>query len=484
MSILIYAVVRAHLVHRLEARCRAALETVIASVEFDPSGLEWESNIRRLEFEQSPGDGPMIWGIFESDGKRVDGSQSHEKAVLDNVALETTTDEPNQAIEFENDRWLVFRRVLHPTGGSETTVKADSPQDAGTIAPMAATPAAAEADPIKRYPALIIAAATPIGPTRAPLGGLAIALASISIAVWVSAAVFGRYLCAKALAPLSRMAAVAGEISAADFSRRLPSPRTGDELDDLSIALNDLLDRLQASFEQQRRFAAEASHQLRTPLTAIIGQLEVALRRKRSATEYRQALDSAQRQAEVLRQIVETLLFLTRENENVANMNVEQIELHDWLTAHLESWRARPRFADLQLEFDSDRPLWVTAHPVLLGQALDNLLDNACKYSDPNSPIRVHAGQPRDELSIEVRDQGYGIAASEIPQVFAPFFRGARSRQDGAAGVGLGLSVVKRIATFFRGRVTVESTVDRGSCFTIILPSAKQSAAQPEELTV
>ena len=181
----------------------------------------------------------------------------------------------------------------------------------------------------------------------------------------------------------------------------------------MANAFNDLLDRLQTSFEQQRRFAAEASHQLRTPLTAVLGQLEVALRRDRSPTEYREALNSAHKQASLLRQIVETLLFLSRESDDVTQIAFEHFELHEWLKNHFDSWRGHPRFEDMNLVSDTTTTLYVAAQPVLLAQALDNLLDNASKYSEPNTQINVRVSEQDSEARIEVNDQGCGISESE-----------------------------------------------------------------------
>ena len=121
-------------------------------------------------------------------------------------------------------------------------------------------------------------------------------------------------------------------ISAADLNQRLLAPTTGDELEDLSRAFNDLLDRLQVSFDRQRQFAAEASHQLRTPLTAMLGQIDVALRRERSPAEYRKTLQTVNEQATRLRRIVEMLLFLTREATDMDLPQFNCIELNDWLT--------------------------------------------------------------------------------------------------------------------------------------------------------
>ncbi|HEY2761610.1 MAG TPA: HAMP domain-containing sensor histidine kinase [Pirellulales bacterium] len=478
MSISIYAVVRSHLLHRLEGRCQAAIETVIASVEFDSDGLEWEPNIRHLEFEQSPSDGPLLWGVFQENGQRLDGSLNAEALDLKLASGQITEGQRTEQVASPDGIWQVIRRLVRSTD-QQSTPPTEAP--VGQLALADESPTEDAAAP-KRYPALIIAIAIPVASALQPLNNLAIALTGISITIWLLSAFLGKWLCARALFPLTQIAHAANHISAADFSRRVPLAHTGDELDDLATALNNLLNRLQISFEQQRRFAAEASHQLRTPLTAILGQLEVALRRQRSQDEYRQALKLAHRQADLLREIVESLLFLTRESSDGTQIQFEPLELRELLSSHLEVWRQHVRFADLRLNFGDDGPLWVNAQHVLLEQALDNLIDNACKYSEPHSPICIHVARCDGEIRIEVKDVGNGISSAELPHVFDPFFRGEDSRQHGIAGFGLGLSVSQKIALFFGGRMNIESSKGRGCRVAIILPSINQSSLEPVEV--
>ncbi len=327
---------------------------------------------------------------------------------------------------------------------------------------------------------LILAVGIPIDPVLKPLQSLLLALAASSIGVWLFAAAVGRWLCAKALSPMTRMAHTAHSISAADLSQRLSSPGTHDELEELSGAFNDLLTRLQVSFDRQQRFAAEASHQLRTPLTAMLGQLDVALRRDRNSEEYRLALELVHHQAAKLRQIVEMLLFLTREKADAAPLQFERIELRDWLAEHLlHTWQQHPRRNDIQFEADSGEPIWVAAHSGLLAQAVDNLLDNACKYSQPGSAIILRAGPQADKIALAVEDRGCGIAAMELPHVFDPFFRCSDTTRRGIAGTGLGLPVARRIVAAMNGSLDVQSTPGEGSRFTILLAVPQREKFMP-----
>src|SRR5205823_3481660 len=148
-------------------------------------------------------------------------------------------------------------------------------------------------------------------------------------------------------------------IRADNLDHRLPVATAGDELTELGTAFNDLLARLQTSFAQQRQFTGDASHQLRTPLTAVLGQIEVALRRDRSAEEYRQVLATVHGQAGQLRRIVESLLFLARADAESRLPDLEILEASAWLAEHVTAWEAQPRYADLRCESPAAEAMFI-----------------------------------------------------------------------------------------------------------------------------
>jgi signal transduction histidine kinase len=198
------------------------------------------------------------------------------------------------------------------------------------------------------YTVLVIVVGLVPAPVEATLSRLSITLVLLSVGVWCAAAVIGRRLCLRALAPVSRMAKAAKALTAADLGHQLPSPGTRDELDELGQAFNDLLERLHESFnrmseayEQQRRFAGDASHQLRTPLAALLGQVQVARRRDRSADEYRGVLEPVSTEGARLRQIVESLLFIAQPDDSWREH--QSVDLTQWLPDHLRLWSAHPR---------------------------------------------------------------------------------------------------------------------------------------------
>jgi signal transduction histidine kinase len=266
------------------------------------------------------------------------------------------------------------------------------------------------------------------------------------------------------------MADAARGMRAAELEIRLPAPATGDELENLGQAFNGLLDRVQESFQRQKRFTGDASHQLRTPLTVMHGQVEVALRRDRTPQEYRQALESVAVQSDRLRQIIEMLLFLSRADSESKLPHLETIDLGEWLEKHLEQWSAHARRRDIYTRIEGDRALRIQTHPPLLGQLIDNLLDNACKYSEAGTHVTIRAEEAAGCCRVSIEDAGCGIPAEESSHIFEPFYRSSAARRNGHEGVGLGLAVAQRIARAFGGNISVASEVARGSRFIVQLP--------------
>jgi len=338
--------------------------------------------------------------------------------------------------------------------------------NASALAPIRRPKSAQAQD---KFPLLVITAAISSAPLGATLRQLALTLAGLSFAIWMLAALFGWRLCRRAVKPMIDMAIAARTMGDTDWTQRLPVPKTGDELAQLGQAFNDLLHRLYEAFERQRRITGDASHQLRTPLTAMLGQIEVALRRERAQEEYRDTLSRVHGQAMHLRQIVEMLLFLARADHEAQLPDLEEIDLGPWFDAYAQNWTGHPRATDLQFERAIEGAARVRVQAPLLGQLIDNLLDNACKYSRPGTPIKVRLSREPGKITWSVEDAGCGIAEADLPHVFEPFYRSPQVRRRGDAGVGLGLAVAQRIARAIGGKLSVESEWQRGSRFTLYL---------------
>lgn len=420
-SVTLYLLARGHLYREADDRARAALDALTAVAEVEPGGVEWDARNRTLHREN----GPIHWQVRGPDGGIVDQSDG---------SAEVTPD---------GEHWAVATRRIDGRVGPPT-------------------------DP-KLHPYLTLYTAIPLDPVHAALEQLALTLVGTSVGVWLVALVGSRWVCRRALRPVTAMAADVKSMSAEDFAGRLPVPPTHDELAALGASFNDLLNRVREAYERQRRFTGDASHQLRTPLAALLGPVEVCLRRPRDAEEYRRVLAAVQVQGQNLRQIVESLLYLARSDADAVLTDLEPIDLRDWLPAHLESYTDHPRSSDVHAEF-AGGPAVVRVQPPLLGQLLDNLLENALKYSAPGSPVTVVATAADSGVTLTVEDRGAGIATADLPHVFEPFYRSPAARSDGRPGVGLGLAVARRIAAAFGSTLTATSELGKGSRFAVKFP--------------
>jgi signal transduction histidine kinase len=323
----------------------------------------------------------------------------------------------------------------------------------------------------------VLAAWAFLEPVEGEIRWLAAILPLISLGLWMLAAAVGRHFGRRALAPLTLMAESARSVPFEDF--RLSSPGTHDELEKFACSFNGLLDRLHVALQRQREFTGQASHQLRTPLAALIAAIDVARRRPRTAEEHERVLDRVHDDAVRLWRVVEALLFLARADAEAELPDLERIDLAAWAAEHLGVWSGHERMADLDFEWYGGDPAWTLAHQPLLGQLLDNLLENACKYSEPGTSIMVRVWCDSRAVALSVEDHGCGIPAQDLPRIFDPFFRAESARRLGHLGVGLGLAVARRIADSHRGTITVESKPGQGSRFVVHLPRALVQEVAP-----
>jgi signal transduction histidine kinase len=443
----LYTVARWY-VHRQAAEtAERSTATLVASVDIEPDSVEWEPSDRDVSLGPGPLGGTVYWYITDARGALVDRSLDPGTADLIATAGTGTEQPPTEG-------WVVTRRLVHPPGAAGAQLTRNR---------------TAEEVEKGEYPALIFTAGVRTGPLRAALNTLAVGLSGVSLAVWLAALVVGRWVCRRALRPVTEMAEAARGMSAEDTGSRLPPPGARGELEELHAAISGLLGRLHAALGRERRFTAEVSHQLRTPLGTILGQIEVALRRPRAPEEYERVLGVIRRQATELAQSVEALLFLARSDADAPPPPTEPIDLREWLPEFIANLAAHPRHADLAFQPETDAALRVEAHTPLLRELVGNLVDNALKYSPTGTPVVVRTGTEGRSVVLSVEDRGPGIPPADLPHVFEPFFRSANA--VGVPGSGLGLAVTVRIAAAFGGRVAVENRPEGGSRFTVALPA-------------
>jgi two-component system, OmpR family, sensor kinase len=283
----------------------------------------------------------------------------------------------------------------------------------------------------------------------------------------------GLLLANQALHPVDRLTRAAEEIEAGDLSKRVQVPAKMDELGRLAITFNRMIARLQAAFERQRQFTADASHELRTPLAVMRGDIEIALRRERKPEEYRSVLTSNLEETIRLSRLVEDLLMLARADAGQTLLQCEPLDLAELCAQVVEYLAPLAEVHEQQLRFTPPEttPLEVQGDAQRLKQMLLNLLDNALKYTPERGTIQLRLTRDEHEAVLSISDTGRGIPAEDLPHIFERFFRHSRSTSDKTVqGFGLGLSIVKWIVDSHGGKIIAESRPDHGTTFTVKLP--------------
>jgi heavy metal sensor kinase len=280
----------------------------------------------------------------------------------------------------------------------------------------------------------------------------------------------GDLLARKSLAPIAEMTARAERISAENLHERLPVKNRNDELGKLARVFNDLLARIESSFDGMRRFTADASHELRTPLAIIRGEADVALSQDRAPGEYRETLAIIQDEARLLSGTVEDMLALARADAGQRRLKLEEFYFNDLIEECVRSARALALNKNITLDFESSDDTAFRGDEDLLRRMAINLLDNAIKYTPDGGSVLVKLWREDGRINLRVTDSGIGIPAEASARVFERFYRVDKARSRAEGGSGLGLLIVKWIAEAHHGSVSLESAPERGSSFTVLMP--------------
>ena len=319
-------------------------------------------------------------------------------------------------------------------------------------------------------------------PVKELLGDIRHTFYWIIPAALLLACIGGYFLARRSLAPVAAMASQASSMGAANLHDRLMVKNSRDELGQLAVAFNQLLERLEASFETQRRFVADASHELRTPVAILRGEAEVTLSKdERSPAEYRDTLAVLRDESQRLAHIVEDLFTLTRADAGQYPLNLRDTYLDELAGQALVRARSLAAAKTIALKSSIEPDLLTHADEALLGRMLLNLLDNAIKYSPPNTAVELTCRREGESYVIRVADQGQGIPSDLQPRIFERFFRADKSRsraETESGGAGLGLSIARWIAEAHHGRLELTRSDSTGSLFTVTLPALTKRAGQ------
>jgi len=288
--------------------------------------------------------------------------------------------------------------------------------------------------------------------------------------VAVTSLVFAR----KALEPVDEIVDQARRIGESSLSARLPQPSSPDELGRLVDTLNAMLARVERGVETQRRFTADASHELRSPLSRLRTEIEVTLRRRRDAAEYEETLRSCLEEVERLSDLTEELLTLAHlDADERPGREAAAVPLLPIVDDALRRMGPQAHRRSVRLHVDGAAPLAVNVAPTAVGLALANVLDNAVKFSPLDGEVRVGVSIDRGDALITVTDQGPGIGADEPDHLFDRFHRGAAARASEAPGFGLGLAISRAVIERQGGSMSADSAPDGGALFRIRLPLAR-----------
>ena len=450
-SLLIYVVIRSALVNQFDTALASVAQVLAASVEIDPNGIDIEIGVQLMpEFTNS--DHPMNYQVWKLDGEAIIRSP-----------LLGTSDLPCFHGSLDKPVYKVFPGPEdHPYRAAGTTflprIEADEPNSPVQTAeqPMILV---VTRDAHELYGQLSL------------LKWLLFVAASVNAGL---ALVIGAYVVRNGLRPLNTIAAEIAAIRVDSLTARIGARQVPSEVVPIKNRLNELLSRLQASFDRERRFNADVAHELRTPLAGIRSTIEVALTRSRDATEYREALSDCLEIAKDMESVVNNLLMLARLEAQQISFKTEPVQLSALLDScwHRFSKKAEER----KVVFENQIPAELTCQsdPEHLSMVLSNLLDNAAEYADQGGQIRTKARRLDDSVEITVSNTGCELTAEQVSKVSDCFWRGDSSRSDAGAHCGLGLALVLRIVKALGGTCTIQ--LEQGGIFTtkVTLPADSQ----------
>lgn len=323
---------------------------------------------------------------------------------------------------------------------------------------------------IARSGSAYIVASYPIGELQSLLERFFSTLILLAPAVLLVSTIGGWFLAKASLHPVDEITKTAKDITASNLSRRLPVAKANDEIGRLSETLNDMILRLESSFERIRQFTADASHELRTPLTILTGELELALRTRKSPQEYQDVLSSALQEVLRLSHVVESLLLLSRSDMNQVSLHKEPTNLTETLADLADAAMILGTQKNIYITFRHSEDLFIEADRAKLYQMFLNLVDNAVKYTPEGGMISIAIHRDGNYAEVRVRDTGIGISPEHRTKIFDRFYRVDKARSRELGGAGLGLSIVQWIVQIHGGTITVESEPGQGSIFIVRIP--------------
>jgi heavy metal sensor kinase len=414
-----------------QLRGQAALE--MAAILVDGNHISIEPNAL-TSFE----DDDQFVRLYGSDGEvQVDTSASLGGAPIESSNVESALNGTTSKTWFDSD------------GGKFGVITSPIKNGNEVVGVLQTGVSRQDADDLLRILAIALAVAAPLTLLLAIGGGYALA--------------------GRALEPVATITAMAARIGADDLHARLALGLPDDELGRLANTFDAMLGRIDSAFERQRRFTADAAHELRTPLSLLKSQVDLALSRPRTTEEYQDALRAIESDLGRMTGLVSTLLSLARTDNGKLTLDLAEVDLAMIVRPVLEQYR--PLAAEAQITLiDESKTSVLEADEDLLIQIFVNLLDNALAHTPAGGTIKVGCDTRSTGVRIWVEDNGIGISAEHRQHVFEPFYRVDAGRSRDRGGAGLGLAICKAIVEAHGGDISIMSQIDRGTQFEIVLP--------------
>lgn len=297
---------------------------------------------------------------------------------------------------------------------------------------------------------------------------LTVRLFIIMLIIFISGWIFAGYF----TKPIINIVNQTDNITSKNLSYRLKTSHEKDEIGKLTSTFNKMLDRLETAFTIQKRFVSNASHELRNPLTAIGGQIDVILMKDRKKEEYRATLESVSVHIKNLRMLTNNLLELANNDVDTLFQDFEDVRIDEVLWNTRDEMQKQNPKCDIKISFekitDNEKTLTCKGKTKLLEIAFINILDNACKFSNNNS-VKINVVSDKKNTILHFKDEGIGIPESYLEHVFEPFYRGSNTHS--ISGKGIGLSLVRGIIKLHSGKIFIHSTLDKGTTVEVVLPN-------------
>lgn len=280
----------------------------------------------------------------------------------------------------------------------------------------------------------------------------------------------GTLISSKSLSRIDSIIKKTEEITAQNLNEKIPGDEYFDEYGRLVKKMNEMIGRIKTSVDFMNQFSISAAHELKTPLTILLGEIEITLKSEKTPHQYMEVLKSNYEETIRLIKIVDNLFFISKSDNALIKINYREIELNHFLNSIAQSLEILGRDKNMTLVLEHVPPLTVWFDDKLMKQALSNIIDNAFKFGDENTTVTITAEDLGGQIKISVSNTGEKIPAEEVEKIFDRFYRADESRTRKTGGVGLGLSVVKSIVNLHGGNIEVFSTPDNITTISLLIP--------------